>query len=93
MASKLVFSKFERYERDGDSEALVRRDGEVVAFIAGMCCNVGSFLVPRYKITKYHVEVYPNGDLADWAEFKTRGEAIAYVRAYYKAIDAGVQGT
>jgi hypothetical protein len=58
---KATVTKFDRYERNGDSEASVEVNGQCVGFIKGVSSNVGSMMLPRYVIASYDVDVEVDG--------------------------------
>ena len=80
----ITISKFDRYERTADSEAMVQVDGKPAGSIVGACVDVGgSILTKRYVIESYDVDVDVAG-VTHVASFKTRGEATAFVRSLAK---------
>lgn len=82
-ASMWNFGKVVRPDRTSDSEQFVRDErGHLVACIEGHCDNQGSFLHPKWRIYEYTAEVYAaNGDdVAHFGRFRTRSEALAFVR-------------
>lgn len=89
MANKWNFGKVSRVDRTSDSEQFVRDErGNLVACIEGHCDNVGSFLCPQWRMYEYAAEVYDaSGDeVAQHGYFKTRPEAVAFVKRALKEV-------
>jgi hypothetical protein len=80
--SNLTISKFERYERNGYSEASIYVDGQCVGWITGCVSKFGGLLSPRFVITSYDVDISVDGQELR-SSFPTRGEATAYVRSVF----------
>lgn len=90
MVNKWNFGKVVRVDRTSDSEQFVRDErGNLVAYVQGYCHNDGSLLVPKWRIYQYAAEVYDtNGDLevSRYGQFKTRPEAVAFVKQALKEV-------
>lgn len=82
------FGKVVRDDRTSDSEQFIRDErGALVAWIQGQCNNEGSFLRPKWRIHQYLAEVYDaDNNCSKYGHFKTRPEAVAFVKQALKEV-------
>lgn len=82
MTSTLTIEKSYRDCPSSDSEARVMVEGRCAGFLTGVVNNVGSFLHPQYRLTRYIAEV-DVGSVEHKGEFETRSEAVKWIKGLF----------